>query len=50
MEAALGKKMFPWEPSLAPSRVSVARGRTLLPLALPQGALQPNLHLPTPRD
>lgn len=50
-EAAPGrKKMFPWERSLAPSRVPVARGRTLLPLALPQGALEPNLHLPPPRE
>lgn len=38
--------MFPWEHSLAPSRVPVARRGTLLPLALPLGALQPNLHLP----
>lgn len=38
--------MFPWEHSLAPSRVPVARRGTLLPLARPLGALQPNLHLP----
>lgn len=48
VDAAPGrKKMFPRNHSLTPSRVPVARGRILLSLALPQGAIQSNRDLPS---